>query len=71
MFMKVKGGISDVRWVELNDVMEIGIAQFLFFACEFSQVNDRDGGIKGELFIQVSAKSFMGLLMSCKTEMFS
>lgn len=45
MFMKVKGGISDVRWVELNDVMEIGIAQFLFFACEFSQVNDRDGGI--------------------------
>lgn len=45
MFMKVKGDIGDVRWVELNDVMEIGIAQFLFFACEFCQVNDRDGGI--------------------------
>lgn len=45
MFMKVKGGIGDVRRVELNDVVEIGIAQFLFFACKFSQVNDQDGRI--------------------------
>lgn len=71
MFMKVKGGIGDMRRVELNDVVEIGIAQFLFFACKFSQVNDQDGRIQGKLFIQVSAKSFVGLLMSCKTEMFS
>lgn len=45
MFMKVKGGIGDVRRVELNDVVEIGIAQFLFFARKFSQVNDQDGRI--------------------------
>jgi hypothetical protein len=43
MLMKIKRSVSDIRGVELDNMMEIGITDFLLLADKFCEVNDGDG----------------------------